>query len=225
MTDTTESTTDGQPVEFDTVPGGLSVGSTVLIACAGDPTRDALSLQLLCEFVDADDSALVVTTTESADETIERYEHICPASDHPVLGVVDTVSEHQSVTAMYEETPVVFTPSASDLERLVIALSDLSGNAPPSSGARHLLIRSLTPILRAASTARVCTVLERITGLRSDDGLCLLGIDYTAHDEETMAAVAEHIDGVLWVTRDESAGLAFEYRPTRGRYLRSIPGE
>lgn len=212
-------------MESVSFPGGLSVESTVLIASAGDPAENPLSFHLLREFGNANDTALVVTTTESADETIERYESIHPEVDRPSLGLVDTFSEHQSVTAMYGETPVVFTPSSGDLERMVVALSDLSGNAPPLSGARHLVIRSLTLILQAASTARVCTDLERITGLRSDDGLGVLGIDYTAHDEETMAAVAAQVDGVLWVTRDETDRLEFDYRPTRNRSLRSVMGE
>lgn len=196
-------------------PDSLATGSTVLVANAGDPAQSAVGLRLLCQYGQADDTALIVTTTESADQTIETHERLC-SSNRPSLGIVDTTSREQSVSALYGETPVVFTPSPGDLERLVIALSDLSGNGPSSSETRHLCVRSLTPILEQSSTSRVCQVLERVTGLRSETGLCLLGLDYTAHGEETMAAIAEQVDGILWVTQPTPTRLEFEYQPARG---------
>lgn len=215
---------DSTTFSTDPIPGGLTTESTVLIASAGDPSQYAVALRLLCEHVDADDAALLVTTTESVDRTIETYDRLCSDPDRPSFGFVDTVSERQSVTALYEETPVVFTPSPADLERLVVALSDLSADTPPSEGSRHLVVRSLTPLLESEPTAHVGTVLDRIAGLRSETGLCLLGIDYTAHDEETMAAMTARVDGVLWVTHTSSKHLEFEYRPTPGRHARSVTG-
>lgn len=210
--------TDREALQVDGFPDGLTAGSTVLVASAGDPSRYAVGLHVLRRYGTADDEALVVTTTDSVDRTVETHERLCPESDRPSLGVVDTTSKQQSVSVLYGETPVVFTPSSGDLERLVLALSDLSGNGPPTEGARHLVVRSLTPILETTSTARVCTVLERITGVRSESGLCLLGFDYTAHDEETMTTVAERVDGVLWVTQSGSDRLKLEYRPATGRH-------
>lgn len=145
---------DSTTFSTDPIPGGLTTGSTVLIASAGDPSQYAVALRLLCEHVDADDAALLVTTTESVDRTIETYDRLCSDPDRPSFGFVDTVSERQSVTALYEETPVVFTPSPADLERLVVALSDLSADTPPSEGSRHLVVRSLTPLLESADCAR-----------------------------------------------------------------------
>lgn len=211
-----------EPVQVGAFPGGLTAGSTVLVATAGDPTRDAVGFRILCRYGTAGDTALVVTTGESVDPTIETFDRLCPDGERPSLGLVDTTSAEQSVSALYGGTPVVFTPSPGDLERLILALSELSGNAPPATGARHLLVRSLTPVLETASTARVCTVLDRITGIRSEAGLCLLGLDYTAHDEETMTALAGQVDGVLWVTRSPGDRLEFEYRPTSGRHGRAV---
>lgn len=214
--------TDGETVQTDSIPESLSAGSTVLVASAGDPSQHAVGLRVLRQSGGADDTALVVTTTESADRTVETYERLPPAGERTSLGIVDTTSEHQSVSALYGETPAVFTPSPGDLERLVMALSEISGSTPPSNGARHLVFRSLTPILETTSTDRVCRVLERTMGLQSPAGLCLFGLDYTAHDEETMARVTELVDGVLWVTRSSEDRLEFEYRPAKGRYTRSM---
>lgn len=216
--------TDGETMHIDSFPESLSAGSRVLIASAGDPSQYAVDLHALRQFGQAGDTALVVTTTESADKTIETYEGLCPAVERPSLRLVDTTSERQSVSALYDETPVVFTPGPDDLERLVMALSELSGETPTSNGTHHFLVRSLTPILETAPTDRVCGILERLMGLQSQSGLCLLGLDYTAHDEETMAAVTGLVDGVLWVTEPSPGHLEFEYRPTSGRYLRSASG-
>lgn len=216
------STVEREALQVDPLPDSLSGGSTVLVATTGDPSQYAVCLRILCAQGTEEDTAFVVTTTESADRTAEIYHTLKGKTAGPTIRIVDTVSRQQSVPALYGETHVVFTPSPGDLERLVIALSDLSDSSAPNSGARHLVIRSLTPILKSSSPARVSTVLERITGLRSETGLGLLGIDYTAHDEETMAAIANIVDGVLWVTQPSPNRLAFDYQSTRGRHSRSV---
>lgn len=212
--------TDSEPVdmEIDAFPDGLTAGSTVLVASAADPTGYAVGLRALCHYGTVDDAAVVVTTTESADRTAETYDRLCSATERPSLGIVDTVSKQLSMSTLYCDPPVVYTPSPGDLERLVMALSEISGNSPPTSGNRHLVVRSLTPMVESTSVSRVCTVLDRITGLRSGAGLALLGLEYTAHDEETMAAVTRRVDGVLWVTRSADH-LEFEYRPSRARLV------
>lgn len=197
-------------------PDALTAGATVLVATAGRTTRTAVGLQALCGFGHAEDVALVVTTTDSADRTVDRYETVCSNRTRPGLELVDTTADQQ-VSAMYDETPVVRTPSPGDLERLVLSVSELTDSKPPTDGDRHLLVQSLTPILEAAPIDRVCTILDRITGLRSRAGLCLLEIDYTAHDAGTMSAVADRVDGVLWVSRPESDGTTLDYRPKRNR--------
>lgn len=215
---------DRDGLQVDAFPAGLTVGSTVLVASAGDPSPYAVGLRALSRYGRDDESAVVVTTTESVDRTVDTYERLCPETNRPALGIVDTMSRQQSVSALYDETPVVFTPAPGDLERLVLALSELSDLRPSSAGVRHLVVRSLTPLLDAAPTTRVCRVLDRITGLPSETGLCLLGLDYTAHDEETMAALTRQVDGVLWATRTSSNRLELEYRQASGRYDRFSMG-
>lgn len=217
--ETPSAPTEG-PVRFSGVPNSLTTGATVLVASAGDPTDQAICLRLLETHARGDDTAFVVTTTESADRTLDANRELGDREARPSLRVVDTESQQQFVSSLYGETPVVFTPSPGDLERLVLALSELAENPTPGS-TQHLLVRSLTPVLEETTTASVCSVLERVTGLRSKTGLCLLGIDYTAHGEETMSAVAEHVDGVLWVTEDAEGRVEFDYSPTRGVYTRS----
>lgn len=222
MDGTADRTVETEALQGDRLPDSLRGGSCVLVATTGDPSQCAVSLRILCAQATEEDTAFVVTTTESADRTIAVADSLGGETGRPSIGIVDAVSEQQSVSALYGETHVVFTPSPGDLERLVIALSDLSDRSAPNEGAHHLVIRSLTPILKGSTATRVRTVLERITGLRSESGLCLFGIDYTAHDNETMAAITTLVDGVLWVTQPSPDRLAFEYQPTRGRHSGSV---
>lgn len=201
--------------EVDTLPEQIEDDATVLVATQGDPSRFAIGLRLLDTFGTGDDRAFLVTTTRSDETTLDVYEQLSDGSDRPALGIVDTSSEQQSISALYDEVPVVFTPSSGDIEHLVLGLSELVEKVSSPSGARHLLVRSLTPILTATSIDRVGTVLDRIAGIRSTDGLSLLGIDYTAHDEETIQDVAGHVDGILWVEHAGTDRLSFEYQPVR----------
>jgi KaiC/GvpD/RAD55 family RecA-like ATPase len=205
----------------DDFPDGLTTGATVLVATPGQTATAAVGLQTLCQVGHAEDVAVVVTTTDSADRTVERYEMLCRDREGPALKLVDTTADQQ-VSAMYDKTPVVRIPSPGDLERLVVAVSELVEGSSPTNGDRHLLVQSLTPILEEAPIDRVCTILERMTGLRSESGLCLLEIDYTAHDEETMSALADRVDGVLWVSRSESDGISLDYQPSRNRTGASV---
>lgn len=224
MTDTPHPSTARAGVDIESFPTGLPPASRVLVACHGTPAQHAVGLAALCEYGHADDTAVVVTTTEGIERTIETYDACCGAPERPTLGVVDTTSEQQSMSALYGETPVVFTPSPGDLERLVVALSELTDTQAPPNGTRHLVLRSLTPILETTATDHVCTVLERITGLRSGRGFCLLGVDYTAHDEATMRRIVEEVDGILWVTPASTGDVDLEYCPARGRHTHALAG-
>lgn len=195
-------------------PDRFANGGTYLLASAGDPVSTGVDLQILSEFGHPSDTAFVVTTTRSASTTVAELDALYEKSERPALGFVDTTSEHQSVSALFEGTPTIFTPAPGDLERLVLALSELTDRFPPGSSPRHLLIRSLTPILETTTTDRLCHVLERIQGLRTQTGLCLFGIDYTAHDTATMTAITQVIDGILWIT-DTNDGIAADYQQTR----------
>lgn len=217
MTDRPEPVADRATLPADALPEGRSAGATVLVASAGDPTRHALGLQSLAAVGTADDTALVVTTTESAAATVETARGVFGADGRPSFGLVDTGSKGQSLSSTLGGEPVVYTPSPADLERLVVALDELSGDGPPVDGARHLLVRSLTPVLESASPAQIRAVLRQVSDIRTGDGTTLVGVDFTAHDEAAVAALTGVVDGVLWVTGPDDA-LDAEYEPATGRF-------
>ena len=212
MDSTPESRSDQEGLEALTFPEALTDGATVLL-CGFDPTEYALGLRCLKQFGSAGDSAIVVTTNQGVSETTDTYSSLIGSESGPSIGVVDMVSEGQSVTAAYGEVPTVYTPSQGDTERLVIALSDLTGKIA-AGGNRHLVVRSLSPMLTATSTANVSDVIERISGLRTTGGLAVFGLDYTAHDEETVTAIAQTADRVLWITEQSDGGFEMDLRST-----------
>lgn len=220
----TPNITDAEVPEF---PEAIDAGATVLLAGNVDPSTYALGLRALYQCSQADDTAVVVTTTESAEQTLDTYSSVCPTDDRPRIGIVDTTSEQQYVSAVYDASPVVFTPS--DLERIVMALAEITGNQAPTNGTRHLVVRSLTPLLRDSPTNAVCNVMERISGLRAESGLGLFGLDYTQHDEATMSKLAERVEYILWVSHGHESGLEFELQTAgasvRGHATGSRPGD
>lgn len=198
--------------QLSDVADAISAPTTMLVAGTVDPTEYALSLRLLSHAGSSDDTAIVVTTTEGCDEVVAHTRDVEDAGGIPSLAVVDTVSEDQYLTAPYADIPAVYMPSAGDLERVVIGLSDLTGTVVPSTGTRHFIIRSLTPMIEGATVERVCRLLERIKGLRVGDGLGIFGIDFTAHDDQTMNELTTVVDHLLWVSEDTDGRLQFELR-------------
>lgn len=214
MNDTIDPSIDDSTPALPDFPDAMGNGATVLVAGTIDPSTVALGLRALCQYGSSDDSAHVVTTTESAEETGAVYEDLS-SSDCPSIGLVDTTSESQYVASLYGGTPTVFTPSSADLERIVIGLSELSETMTPTAESRHLIIRSLSPLLEYSSSERVCNILQRISGLRIGSGIAVYGLNYTEHDEETIADLAQHVDGILWVTDGSDSALDFEYQLAR----------
>lgn len=217
MNDTAPDT--GVRDSVDALPNRFADGGTFLLACAGDPTSFDVDLRALCEFGSPDETAFIVTTTRSAADTVTAVDAQCEKSERPALGLVDTTSAHQSVSSLFGGTPTIYTPSPGDLERLVLALSELTDRFPPGNAPRHLLVQSLTPILQTTTVDRLCQVLQRIAGIRTQTGLCLFGIDYTAHDSDTMTAIGNVVDGILWITpSDDGVEFGFQHTRTPGRY-------
>lgn len=193
-------------------PDAIADGST-LVCCGFDPTKHALGLRALRRFGAAGDSAVVVTTERGVEATVADYTELDDGGS-PAISVVDMVSEGQSIEATYGDVPTIFTPSVGDTERLVIALSELTSPTPIETD-RHLLVRSLSPILETAAADQVGDVVERISGLRTQGGLALFGLDYTRHSERTVTQIASSVDRVLWVSRGADGAFSADLRSTR----------
>lgn len=203
-------TDDGYGSQF---PAIFETGATVLVATAGSPADYDIDLEALATFGTGLDTAIVVTTATPATETIEAFAARTGVSERPALKLVDATGTRPAYGAPYDEIPILSTTGPDDLERLLVALADLTESSVRSPARRHLVVRSLSPLLEANPVKRITTVLERIRAYRSSSGLCLFGFDYTNHDESTLATLSDHVDGILWIRELAADQPAFDYEP------------
>lgn len=190
----------GEPVHADPsdLPTDLPSGSVVLVI---EPaTRAVVSpcLQALEEYATPEDVGIVVTTTDGADRTVETASSVAGGGSPPRLGVVDTVSRGQNLTAFQREVPTVFTPGPADLARVGVAIDNLAAQLP-SDGATHLVVRSVTSFFGEGDGSTVVGGIERTFGRWTDDGIVVMGADFTAVDGETMLALEDLADAVVRV--------------------------
>lgn len=188
-----------------TAPGSIAASATYLVAGTLDPAAHGLPLRLLGRYAEPDDGALVVSTTESASATVERARSLRSGLPDGQLGVIDAVSREQYISALYEAVPSIYTTTPRDLERIVVALSELT-TVIRTTGSRHLVVRSLTPSFSETNADDVYRFVERVTGLRTGSGFTFLGLDLSAHDDAVVRELLQRVDGVLWadVRTDES---------------------
>lgn len=209
---------DGSPrLDTSALPATIAPGSLLLVTGAVEPAERGLPLQVFQRYATPRDVGIVVTTTASAEETIEAY---APASDEdarPSISIVDTVSRGQNLTAFHRDVPTVFTPGPPDPARVSVAIANLTAQSP-SAAARHLVVRSLTPFFEADPSAPVVHRLERTFGRRSDEGLVVLGVDFTAIDGPTMEALTGLADGVVRLATSETGQPTVAYRGTTPRH-------
>ncbi|USZ72498.1 hypothetical protein NGM15_04055 [Natronosalvus halobius] len=76
----------------------------------------------------------------------------------------------------------------------------------------HFGIRSLTPLLADEGLERTISVLEHLIEGRTDSGLVVLGLEYTKHDEATLSALREIVDGIVWIEERTDGSISAEYR-------------
>ncbi|MGB9965078.1 DUF7504 family protein [Halobacterium hubeiense] len=148
---------DGYGGQF---PAVFETGATVLVATAGPPTDYDVGLEALATFATGSDTAVVVTTATPATRTIEAFAARTGVSERPALKLVDATGTRPAYGAPYDEIPVLSTTGPGDLERLLVALADLTDRSIQSPARRHLVVRDLSPILDTATVERVTTVLE-----------------------------------------------------------------
>jgi hypothetical protein len=124
--------------------------------------------------------------------------------------VVDALSSDLSVAALCTDAPTVYVPSPTDIERLAVVIDELTADSPPAGGRRHLVVRSLTPILETVAPETVARSIDCSTDACPPTGLCL-GYRYTAHGDAALDSLVPHVDGILWVERSTSGEITFEF--------------
>lgn len=207
---------DDDPVDLDTLPETVASGSTLLVATPEPIDEYALPLRIADRYARSDECRLVVTATVDAERTIRQQLSVSP-SPAPGFGVVDATGD-EHLLSLYQEYPTVYLPYPGELAHVSLALWELETALSPSRPNPHLIFRSLSPLLAEDSLERVTNVLGRLIEQRRSSGsLTVLGVEYTAHDEHTMAALRALADAVVWVDTSPDARLELEYRRIRNR--------
>ncbi len=196
----------------------LVAGRTLVIAESGDLERYNLDLRLARRRSTPGESAVLVTTETDAEWMVRRYRSVTDGEPADSLGVVDTVSGDQNLPATYAETPTAYVPGPHEIERLSMALGDVTLPRSREVRRRHLVFQSLTPLLESVDSGVVTRFVRRTTEeSRTIDGFSIFRIDFTAHDDATMARVRELADLLLWVEESASGRLDFELEHVRSR--------
>lgn len=203
-------------VDLEAIPRSVPNGSVICVAGPSPLTDYALPLRITDRYTATDDCRIIVTTATGADETIAQQNAITPAGGHRV-GVIDTTAD-EHVASLYQEHPTISLARTGELTQITLALWDLEEALSTACSTPHVIVRSLTPILEQAGLERVTNVLESvIEHQRAAGSLTVFGIEYTAHDERTMAALERLADGIVWVERTGQGDLELEYQRTHHR--------
>lgn len=193
------------------LPETVAPGTVLLVVGPDAPAEDGRCLQVLHRYADTEDVGIVVTTTAGAEETIGTNESITGETPAAPIGVVDTASMGQNVTAFHQEVPAIYAPGPADLARVSVAVDNLDAQLT-SSGTSHLVVRSVTPFFEGDDSTSVVPGIERTFGTWSTEGIAVLGVDFTAVDESTLTALQELADAVVRVAVTASGDHRLEYR-------------
>lgn len=212
--ETDEPVNSDAAIDWTGLPDTVSNGSAICIAKPAPLTDYALPLRVVDRYADSSACRIIVTPAVEADETIRQHDAMSSSADSR-LGIIDlTGDEHLDV--LYQSNPVIYRPHPGELAQITIALWEVENTLSSSCSKTHLIFRSLTPILLEDDLERVTNVLERVIDQqRSDSSLTVFSVDYTEHDERTMTALKDLVDGVVWVEQGGNRELQLEYRRTR----------
>lgn len=199
--------------DLSDLPESVPPGSVVLVEGPVAPVENGLCLQVLHRYATPEDVGVVVTTAAGAEATIADYASITDEDSVAPIGIVDTVSQGQNITAFHREVPTVYTPGPADLARVSVAVDNLDAQLA-SRGGSHLVVRSVAPFFDGGDPAVVARQFDRTFGRWSEDGLLVVGTAFTAVDPATMEALTALADAVVQVAATDLNCPRLEYRPT-----------
>ncbi|MFC7216168.1 hypothetical protein ACFQO4_19070 [Saliphagus sp. GCM10025334] len=197
-------------IDFEELPNSLTEDSVILVAKPAPLDEYAVSLRILDRFTSPAERRIIVTTAVSAERTIQQQIFLAsPESGR--FGVVDATPQNHP-SSPFQKYPVVSLPHSVELTRLVLALWELEASMASDSQKTHFGIRSLTPLLADDGLERTISVLKHLIEGRTDSGLVVLGFEYTKHDEDTLSALKEIVDGIVWIEEQTVGSISAEHR-------------
>ncbi|GAB7020874.1 hypothetical protein JCM18750_37360 [Halostagnicola bangensis] len=203
--------------DIDELPANISESSALLVA-KPSPLEDSLpEIRILDRYASPAECRIAVTTSTSAEKMIQQQTTLTPSLKSGRLGIIDASPTDQP-SAPFQEYPVVSLSHPIELTRLVLALWELDKTLSPTSHTAHLTIQSLTPLLTEGDLERTIRGIEQlIDHHQPEPGLVVIGFEYTKHDDTTLSALKELVDGVVWIEETAGGSITAEYRNARNR--------
>lgn len=191
-----------------TAPREGVVEGITLVAASFPLAAERLPTNLLYRGLSAGDTAILVTANQPPADVIESYEARFTGQDTPNLAIIDVTAD-QTFHDTYHDVTVVGIPGVGDITRTLVGLSDVATDVWFRDGDVHVVIPDIAPFMGNRRTH----VRRMLRSLRGDDaitGSIAVGFQYTAASSETMAALQEAVDAVVWAEETPSGDTKIE---------------
>ena len=176
-------------------------GTNVLISGPPMAGKEAIAYRILAHGLENGEGVVIVSTTDSADKTVESLADIVGDIDDLPVGVVDCVTQQQGADTQNTRT-VKYASSPVDMTGIGIQLSELLEDFYERRGlqSNRVLLQSISTLLMYSDLQTVFRFLHVFTGrIASVGGLGLYTIDPTTHDDQEMNTLKQLFDGVIAV--------------------------
>lgn len=187
----------GDAVQTDAVDPGTN------LLVSGPPMggKETVAYRILAHGLERDEGVVIVSTTDSAEKTIQSLADVAGTVDTLPVGVVDCVTQQQGAETT-DTRQIKYASSPVDMTGIGIQLSELLEEFYERQGLQNnrVLLQSISTLLMYSDLQTVFRFLHVFTGrIASVDGLGLYTIDPTTHDEQEMNTLKQLFDGVITV--------------------------
>ena len=184
----------------------LTSGTNLLVSGPPISGKRRLALSLVAAGAATGDSAILVSTRDSAGKIARAYESVTgdEITGRPI-GVVDCVTKRHG-TAMDDDGRVKYASSPIDMTGIGISLSEFLEEFHGTRGIERnrVLLHSLSTLLLYSDLQTAFQFLHVFTSRVKDaDALGVYVVDSTAHDRQTMNTLKQLFDDMIEVEDPE----------------------
>jgi KaiC/GvpD/RAD55 family RecA-like ATPase len=179
-------------------------GTNILLSGPPLSGKRSLAMQILAAGTANGEGAIVVSTKDDADRTLESYRDHVDVQGRPVA-VVDCVTRQRGVNDASEEEWIKYASSPVDMTGIGINFSELLQSFYEERGVERnrILLHSLSTLLMYSDLQTVFRFLHVFTGrIQSVNGLGLFTIDESAHEDRELNTLKQLFDGIITTHED-----------------------
>jgi len=194
-------------LDFDAV-SDVRPGSSILISGPAMTGKERLAYDILADGARNGDGAVVVTTSDQAEDVVTDFREMVPELGSSQLGVVDCRGDGGSDRETLDGAYIHHVSSPGDLTGIGIGITKaLEGLHNSGHEQGRLALMSLSTMLTYTDKKTVfkfCHVLS--SRLDAADYVGVFTIDSGAHDEQTLQVIKQAFDGMVEVRDAEGGG-------------------